>query len=353
MPGPTEVRPEILEAMRTPMVFHRSAEMEEVVRRVLPRLSKLFGTTRTVHIVTGSGTAAMEMAIRSGSIARVLSIVHGDFGERFAKMAESCGRSVTRLKCELGQTVPLDRIRDALKGGNFDTVTATHNETATGVLGDIGGIGAIVREHDGTQLLVDSVSGAGAIPVQMDAWGADIVFTASQKSLALPPGLALAAVSERFVERARKLKDRGTYLDVLRFEEFSAKAQAPTTPAISLIFALDRQLEDIELETLERRYARHRGMRDACVAWTERAEAAALGVSLLAAPAVRSPSVTCIRCKEKTSVILGRMREQGYEIGGGQAELTQSSFRIGHMGDHTISGVEGVLEVLERVLRAL
>jgi aspartate aminotransferase-like enzyme len=353
VPGPTEVRPEILEAMSRRMIFHRSPAMEELMQRVTARLRPVFGTTRGVHVITGSGTGAMEMAIRNGSSKKVLAVIHGDFGERFARLAEACGRQVERLKSPLGEVVPLDRIRDALRKGEFDTVTATHSETATGVLADIAGIGGVVREHDGCLLLVDAVSAAGATPIAMDSWGVDAVVSASQKALALPPGLAFAAVSERLVERAKGLTNRGVYFDVLKYEEIAKKSQSPTTPAVSLLFALDKQLADIELETLDRRYARHAKMAEVCTRWVARAEADHLGVSTLALEGHRSPSVTCIRTKEKTSSLLQRMREQGYELGGGQAELTQSTFRIGHMGDHTVAGLEAMLEVLERVLRAL
>ena len=327
--------------------------MEELMRRVTTRLGPIFGTRRPVHVITGSGTSAMELAIRGGSGRRVLSIVHGDFGERFAKMAEACGRSVTRLKADPGDVVPLDRIRDTLRSADFDTVTATHSETAAGVLADVGSIASVVNERDDCLLLVDSVSSAAAVPISMDAWRIDAVVSASQKALALPPGLAFAAASERLVSRAKTLKDRGVYLDVIRYEDIAPKAQSPSTPAVSLLFALDRQLADIELETLEARFARHAAMRAACTSWVDRAEAQALPVSLLAKPHCRSPSVTCIKTREKPSAIRQRMREQGYELGGGQAELTQTTFRIGHMGDHTVLGLEAMLEVLERVLRTL
>lgn len=350
-PGPTEVRPAILEAMSRPMIFHRSAEMEALMRRVMARLGTVFGTARPVHVLTGSGTSALELAIRCGAKRRVLSLVHGDFGERFANIAESCGRTVERLKAEPGDVVPIDRLRKALASGDFDTVTATQSETSAGILADIAAIGAVVREQDGCLLLVDAVSSAGAVPIAMDAWGVDAVVSASQKALALPPGLGFAAVSERLLERARTLDDRGVYLDVLRFEQFAAKAQSPTTPAVSLLFALDQQLEDIELETLAARYARHARMADVCARWVDRAEAAALGVSMYAKPGRRSPSVTAIRTATRPSVVLQRMREQGYEIGGGQAELAATTFRIGHMGDHTVAGLETMLDVLEGVLR--
>lgn len=350
-PGPTEVRAEVLDAMRRPMIFHRSAEMEALMRRVTPRLGTIFGTARPVHVITGSGTAAMELAIRGGTVKRVLSIVHGDFGERFARMAEGCGRIVTRLKSAAGDVVPHERIADALRAERFDAVTLTHSETAAGVLSDPAEIAKIVREHDDCLLLVDAVSSAGATPILMDSWGLDAVVSASQKALALPPGLGFAAVSGRFLERARTLEDRGTYLDVLRYEEFASKAQSPTTPAVSLLFALDKQLADIELETLPGRFARHANMAEVCTAWVDRAEASALGIAVLARPGRRSPSVTAIRHVKPTAV-LATMRAQGYDIGGGQAELKGNTFRIGHMGDHTVAGLEAMLDVLEGVLRA-
>ncbi|MEX2178974.1 MAG: aminotransferase class V-fold PLP-dependent enzyme [Gemmatimonadaceae bacterium] len=352
VPGPTEVRPEVLDAMRRPMIFHRTHAMEELMQRVTQGLGTVFGTRRPVHVITGSGTAAMDLAVRSGTILNVLSVVHGEFGERFARIAEACGRRVTRLTAPPGDVVPLDRIRDALAAADFDAVTATHSETATGVLADIAGISAIVREHPGCLLLVDAVSSAGAMPVTADAWGAAAVVAASQKAMALPPGLAFAAVSEPFLARARNVLDRGTYLDVLRFEEFAAKHQSPTTPAISLLYALDRQLADFQVEGLEARFARHAAMAEVCAAWVSRAEQAALGLSMAAREGSRSPSVTCILTRTKPGVVLTRMREQGYELGGGQAELAGTSFRVGHMGDHTVAGLEALLEVLERVLRA-
>ena len=325
--------------------------MQALMQRVTPRLCAVFGTARPVHVITGSGTAAMELSIRGGTIARVLSIVHGDFGERFARMAEGCGRTVNRLKCAAGDVVPLETIADALRSERYDAVTLTHSETATGVLSDVAGIARIVRDHDECMLFVDAVSSAGATPFLMDQWGVDAVVSASQKALALPPGLGFAAVSQRFVERARGLRDRGTYLDVLRYEEFAAKSQSPTTPAVSLLFALDKQLADIELETLPARFARHAKMAEVCASWIDRAEAGVLGISVLARPGYRSPSVTAIRHVKPTAVI-ATMREQGYELGGGQAELKGNTFRIGHMGDHTVHGLETMLDVLEGVLRA-
>lgn len=323
------------------------------MRRVNAGLGAIFGTRRTVHVVGGSGTSAMELAVRSGSARRVLAIIHGDFGERFAKLAESCNREVTRVTCALGETVPLDKVRDALKSGGYDAVLATHNETATGVVADIGGIARLVKERNDCLLLVDSVSGGGGIPFRMDEWGVDAVVSASQKAIGLPPGLAFAAVSQRLIDRAKTLTDRGTYLDVLRYEEFAAKAQSPTTPPVSLLFALDEQVAFIARETLPARFARHEAMMEACIAWVRKAQSAGLGVSLVARPDVLSPTVTCVRVPGGNAPVIDAMRKRGYELGGGQGELVKTSFRVGHMGDHTVGGMTAMLDALEEVLRQI
>jgi aspartate aminotransferase-like enzyme len=352
VPGPTEVRPEILDAMRRPMIFHRTPEMEALMQRSTRRLCAMFGAKRPVHVISASGTAAMELAIRNGSAKKVLSIVHGNFGERFAKMAEASGRTVVRLKSALGDAVPLDEVRKALTGGGFDAITATHNETATGVMSPMSALGQLASEQDDCLLLVDAVSSAGGAPITADAWCADAVVSASQKAMGLPPGLSFAAVSDRLVERAKTVGGRGHYLDLLQYEEFAARNQSPTTPAVSLLFALDQQLADIERETLDARYARHRAMAEMCHARIRRMEAAGLGVSLTAKAGLLSPTVTCVNVASNKPVLDG-MLKRGYTLGGGQSELAKTSFRIGHMGDHTVGGLTAMLDVLEEVLRSI
>lgn len=352
VPGPTEVRPELLDVMRRPMIFHRTPEMEALMQRVTRRLGSMFGAKRPVHVISASGTAAMELAVRNGTVTKVLSIVHGNFGERFAKMAEASGRAVVRLKSPLGDAVALDEVRRALAQGGFDAVTATHNETATGVLAPMTELGKLVKEQGDCLLLVDAVSSAGGTPIATDAWGADAVVSASQKAMGLPPGLAFAAVSDRLVERARKVGGRGHYLDLLQYEEFATKHQSPTTPAVSLLYALDQQLADIEAETLDRRYARHRAMADACTSRIRRMQASGLAVSLTAKAGLLSPTVSCINVPNNQP-ILARMQKRGYTLGGGQSELAKTSFRIGHMGDHTVAGLTAMLDVLEEELRGM
>ncbi|HET7630999.1 MAG TPA: aminotransferase class V-fold PLP-dependent enzyme [Gemmatimonadaceae bacterium] len=351
LPGPTEVRAEVLDAMRHSMISHRGAAMEVLMRTVHDRLQPLFGTERPVYVVNGSATSAMEMGIRCGSIEHVLALVCGEFGERFATIAEATGRTVTRLMAEPGGVVSPEQVRLALEHGSYDTVTVVHSESSTGALADMASIAQVVRQGSSALLLVDAVTSIGAMPFAMDAWGADFVFTGSQKALALPPGLALAAASERLLNRARQLVDRGFVLDLLRYDDFWHRAQSPTTPSIPLLFALDRQLADIELEGLEARFARHADMARACWEWAEREHAAGSGVSMLAAAGERSPTVGCILCAQPDHLVRA-VAEHGFTIGYGMGPLRDMTLRIGHMGDHTVPGLQQLLDVLGQELRA-
>jgi len=351
LPGPTEVRSEVLEAMRHPMIPHRSSAMELLMQTVHGRLQPLFGTARPVYVVNGSATSGMEMAIRCGSIERVLALVCGAFGERFAEVAELTGRDVTRVIAEPGEVVSPEQVRLALEHGSYDTVTVVHSETSTGALSDVAGIAAVVREASNAMLLVDAVTSVGAMPIEMDAWGADLVLTGSQKALALPPGLAFVAASERLLNRARTLLDRGYALDLVRYDEFWHKSQSPTTPAIPMLFALDRQLADIEIEGLPARFARHAQMARTCWDWVEMEAGADLSLEILAGEGERSPTVTCIMC-DHPEYVVRTLSEEGFVIGTGHGDLRRSSVRVGHMGDHTVDGLEVLLDVMGRVIRS-
>lgn len=351
LPGPTAVRVEVLEAMLHPMIPHRSAAMELLMSTIHGRLQPLFGTARPVYVINGSATAAMEMGIRCGSMERVLALVCGGFGERFARIAELTGREVTRVVAEPGETVSPEQVSLALERSAYDTVTVVHSETSTGALSDVAGITRAVREASSAMVLVDAVTSVGAMPVEMDAWGADFVLTGSQKALALPPGLAFAAASERLVRRAQTLSDRGFALDLMRYDEFWYRSQSPTTPSIALLYALDRQLADIELEGLEARFDRHAQMAQACWDWVEVNSEADLALAIVAREGERSPSVTCC-LYDQPEWLVRALNEQGYVIGLGYGDLQSTSVRVGHMGDHTVEGLQQLLAVMGQVMRS-
>ena len=330
--------------------------MRALLARADAALPAIFGTTQPVYVASGAATGMMESAIRCGTRGRVLALVAGAFGERFARIAESCGRRVTRLVADPGDVVGADALRDALEHGEYDAVTAVHVETSTGAMANIAAYGRAVAAHDDVLLLVDAVSSVGGVEVEMDAAGADIVLAASQKALALPPGLSFIACSPRAMARARELPDRGVYLDVVRMDEYWRQGETAGTPAIPQLYALDAQLAAIAREGLAKRYARHRAMAELVQRWVSgRGARGAEGprVGILAREGVRAPTVSCLAIAGDAARFAHLLRERGFEVGAGYGALVASTVRIGHMGDHTARGVRALLGAMDDALGEL
>lgn len=349
LPGPTEVHPDVLGAMMRSMIPHRGRGMVDLLAGMEQPLQRLFRTERRVMIGTCAATGFMEMAARCGVRARALSFVGGAFGERFAAITNACGNDVVRVDVPLGRTVEPDMVRDVLRRTEVDAVTMVHSETSTGALAPVEEIAAAVHEFDDVLLLVDAVTSMGGSPVETDSAALDFVFTGSQKALALPPGLALAACSARFLERAKTVVNRGGYLDVLAYDEAFANRQPTNTPAISLLYALDAQLARIAREGgIEARWERHDRMRAAVEAWID-GKGGKLGYSYLPVAGRRSWTISCLRVPEEGNgrAIAHAVGDRGWTIGTGYGKLKESTIRIGHMGDHTVDRVHDLLAVIE------
>lgn len=348
MPGPTEVHTDVLAAMMKPMMGHRVAEMEEMIGRIQPRLKTVFRTERPVYISASSATGLMEGAVRNGARRRVLSLVNGAFSQRFHQIARATGLEADAVEVDWGSGHTPDMLRDALKRGTYDAVTVAHSETSTGALNPIAELAAVTREFDDVVLLVDSVSGLCGADMRTDEWGVDFVLTGSQKSFALPPGLAFGVARPNILERAEQKTDRGIYFDFLEFERNILSNQTPNTPAVSLLYALDVQLERIETEGMDARLDRHRRMAERTWAWCE-----AHGLEILVRdPAFRSPTVTTIRCPGDWTgpSLAAAVKEHGFQIATGYGRMKDDTFRIGHMGDHSEEGLDGLLEVMSGIL---
>jgi aspartate aminotransferase-like enzyme len=358
LPGPTEVRAEVLEAMLLPMLPHRGARYEALHARIVTGLQQVFRTKRPVYLMSCSATGAMEMAIRGAPEGPILSLVNGAFSERFARIAQSCDRSTRVLSVPLGDTPHLEQVEEALVEGGaggaaFAAVTVVHSETSTGALSDIHAITELAHRH-GAMCLVDSVTGIAGTRVETDAWGLDFVLTGSQKALALPPGLAFAVASEAYVLQASNAPSRGRYLDVVEYEEFARRSQTPNTPALSLLYAAECQLEQIRFEGIEARWIRHAEMLARTEAWVESLRDAGLAIGYLCRPGERSPTVSTITLPEamKATAVVARVAELGFVIGTGYGALKERTIRIGHMGDHTVDTLEPCLGAVEQALRA-
>jgi len=345
VPGPVDVPPDVLQAQTQPMLPHRSKEYEEIHRRAAEKAKQVFFTQFRVFLFAATGTGIQEAAVRNFANRRVLSCVNGAFGERWYEVAVTNGKEAEKLEFPWEQPVDPQRVADALRQKPYEVVTIVHNETSTGMQNPVREVAEAVRQvSPETILCVDAVSSLGGAKIEMDAWGIDLLFTSSQKSLALPPGLALAAVSDRALEKAKQVEQRGWYFDFLRMEKHRLKDSTPATPAMSLIFALDYQLDRILAEGLENRFARHSRMARRVQEWAE-----AQGLEVFAPPGYRSQTVTAIRNREGWDVaaLNAFLKERGMRIANGYGALKNVTFRIAHMGETQPSDIEDLLQAME------
>jgi len=354
LPGPTEVRPDVLEAQVRAMIGHRGPRIQELMEELQQGLRPVFSTERPVFVSASSATGLMEGAIRNGGGPRVLSLVNGAFSGRFAEIARACGCEVDEILVPLGGHHDAHELHEHLRMRHYDAVTVVHSETSTGALNPLEELAPVVAEHAETLLLVDAVTSAGGTAVRADAWGLDFVLTGSQKALALPPGLAFGVASEAMMRRSASLSGKGVYFDLEAFASKMEKMQTPTTPALSLMYALRYQLERIREETIEGRWRRHVTMAERTWSWVETMrEENGVALRVLADEGYRSPTVTCIELPENTKgpAVVKALAERGWVIGSGYGSLKATTIRIGHMGDHTPAELESLLQEMEDVLR--
>jgi aspartate aminotransferase-like enzyme len=364
IPGPTEVRPEILAECARPMIGHRSKAMTALTERLDPHLRLAFGlaegSTSHVAVHTCAATGLMEASLR-GTGPKVLSLVNGSFSKRFAEIAESIGKEVVKLSVPMGQAVAMADVERALREkGPFDAVTFVSNETSSGVRTPLADVAATLRKFPDVMLLVDLVSYIAGAPVDFDANRMDFAFAGTQKALALPPGLTVMCASDRYLAEARTRKLRGFYLDPVRIVEGHEQRATPATPCISLYYALAKQLEDISAGVMAggrasgkaawtARFEEHQRMLRTTEEWTQR-----IGLEHLPAPALRSPTISCIQKGDlDVAALIAGLKERGHEIGNGYGDLKDKTFRIGHMGDHTDARLRSMLAAADEVVAGL
>ena len=348
IPGPIEVSEKTFRAMCTPMIGHRGSEFKKLYGGIQPRLQTLFGTQRPVFLSTSSAWGVMEGAIRNLTAKKVLNGMCGAFSDKWLDVSKRCGKEAAALQVEWGQSIEPDMIRAKLSEGGFDTFTLIHNETSCGVRNPLPEIAAVLREFPEVMFIVDSVSSFSTQPIPMDELGIDVLLTGSQKALAMPPGLALFAVSERAMKRAESIKDRGYYFDFVEFAKNQEQDMTPSTPAISLIYALESKLDDIFSEGVEARHARHAALNAQVHEWVS-----ARGFEFFAPEGRRSLSLTCVKNNREIDVAawIKRLREKHrFVIDGGYGKLKGKTFRISNMGDETSESIATLLAALDDTL---
>ncbi len=350
IPGPTEVRAKIREAQVKPMVGHRSAAFSELFARIQPKLRQLFYTQSRVYVSTSSGTGLWEGASRNciRDDKKVLHFVNGAFSERWAYTSKANGKQVVVVELEWGKAVRGEMVRQQLKAGGFDAVVFVHSETSTGVMSPLAEIAEAVKEFPDVFLLVDGVSSAAGVKIEVDKLGIDVVVVSSQKAFALPPGLAFAPVSDRVLARAKTIPYRGYYFDFLALEENLLKNFTPATPAISLMYALDQQLDDMLAEGLDARFARHAELGRLTRQWAKDND-----FRLFAEPGFESDTVTCITNNRQIDVaaMTKYTKERGMQMDGGYGKMKGKTFRVAHMGDVTRAEIEELLACMSEFLQ--
>jgi aspartate aminotransferase-like enzyme len=344
VPGPAFVGEAAREALRRPIVPHRSADFVDLYRGLQPRLEKVFRSAVDIPIATGSSTLLMEASLISTVHTGVLNLTCGAFSERWHEIARALGKSADRVSVPWGEAVDPDLVRRALRRKRYDAVTLVHNETSTGVMSPLAEIASVVREESDALLLVDAVSSLAGAPVETDEWKIDLVLAGSQKALALPPGLTLFSLSERLAEQAAKVPRRGFYTDLLRYRARHRSGGTITTPAIPLFYALDCQLDRILEEGIETRWERHRRLADQTARW-----ASAAGFEYASAEGARSWTVSCLRLAGRTpaAALVEGLARRGFVIAAGYGSWRDSTFRIGHMGEVESGDLKELLTAID------
>jgi aspartate aminotransferase-like enzyme len=355
IPGPVEVRKEILDAQTEWMIGHRSTAFADLFARLQDKLKQVYLTDSRVFVQGSSGTGLWEGAsrncIRDGK--KVLHLVGGAFSERWAEISQLNGKEVDVITVDWGQAHTPEMVEDALKkaaeqGITYDALCVVHNETSTGVINPIKDMAAVARQYDDTLVLVDTVSGFLGAELRVDEWGIDMALTSSQKAFALPPGIAFTSISDRVLARAAEVKNRGYYFDFIEIEASLKKNNTPSTPPISLMYAADKQLDDILAEGLENRWNRHLNMRSITHQWANER-----GFGIFAQKGYESPTVSAVDNREKginvddlAKFMNGRM----FSMDKGYGKIKGKTFRIAHMGDMQIDTLEEFLSGLDDFL---
>ncbi len=347
IPGPTHVVDEILEAMAIPMIGHRDKLYSDLHGEVVTKLKKFLQTDGHVYLSTSSSTGMMEGAIRNCVNNKVLMTDCGAFSKRWAQIATLNGKEIDLIKVEMGQATTPKMVDEYLSKGGFEAVCITHNETSTGVMNPIKEIGALVKEkYPDVLVLVDAVSSMAGTEIKVDEWGLDVVLAGTQKAFALPPGLCVVTVSEKAFQRSLDVENRGFYFNFEELEKKAIKDQTPATPAISIINALNVQMDRIFKEGVEARFQRHLDMAEHVRSWTRK------NFALYSDENYLSPTVTNVHNTREIDVVNlnAELAKRGAMLSNGYGDLKGKCFRIAHMGDLQVADVQWLTGQIDDIL---
>ena len=346
IPGPTEVRAEILQAMSTPQIGHRSKDFSDLYAQLQPKLQRLLYTEKPVFLFTSSSTGVMEASVINTVEKKCLNLVNGAFSGRWHKICVGNDIPCEKLEIEWDRAIKPDMVDEKLATGKYDAVTLVFNETSTGLMNPLEEIAEVVKKYPDIVLLVDAVSAMAGVKIEVDKLGIDVCLAGVQKAFALPPGFAVASVSEEALNRAEKIK-KGYYFNFPLMMKYHLKNQTMNTPSIPHLFALNEQLREIlEVEGLKERFARHEKMANIVQKW------AGKYFALFPEEGYESKTVSCINNTRGFSVanLNEELGKRNMMISNGYGKLKEKTFRIAHMGDTQPQDVMGLLDLIGEIL---
>lgn len=349
IPGPTPLHPDVVAALTHEMVALRGPEVQGVMARVQTAAKKVHGTRDGLVLLwAATGTAGFEASIVNllAPGDHVVVTIAGAFGERFAVTAEKFGLNVRRAEVEWGDAFTPEQLKQAIdEHGDVKAVMITHNETSTGVTQDLKALGQVAKDA-GALVIVDAVSSAGALPIDMDECGLDWVLSGAQKAWMCPPGLMISALSPRALEISKTQTGYPRVIwDAAAMAEASEQNYHPTTGPMTALFAFDAALKAMEAEGIDAVFERHRQLGKYFREGLDR-----IGIGILAKPDVRSDTVTALIPPEGmgASAFQEKVRtSSGIEIATGQGKLADKVNRVGHMGWVAQLELDATLEALE------
>ncbi|MBI2660965.1 alanine--glyoxylate aminotransferase family protein [Candidatus Woesearchaeota archaeon] len=349
VPGPVYVRPEILQEMARPMVFsHRSKEFSQLLNEATPKLQKLLYTNNNVFISTSSGSGLMEAAVRNCVRKKCLNLVCGAFSDRWRQMISECEKESNAIEVEWGKGIHPEMVREELErnGSEYDALCLTHNETSTGVMNPLKEIADIMRDYPEITFMVDTVSSMAGVKIEVDKLGIDICLASVQKCFGLPPGISVFSVSQKALDKSKTIPGRGHYFDLQAFLKYYEKGQTISTPSISHLYALNKQLDFILEEGLDNRFGRHEAMAKMTRKWAID--------NFEMYPEKGFESLTLSVIKNTRNLDIGEINKQlkikGKAIADGYGKIKGQTFRIAHMADLQIADVKELLDDLNGIM---
>ena len=347
--GPVHVAQETLQAMTKPMITHRCKEYKDLHGAIVEKIRKALRTDNDIFLVGGSATVLIEGAVRNAVSSNCLGISNGSFGNRLIECATANGKNVAEIHVPWGKAMRPSDIEGKVTK-DVEAVTWVSNESSTGVLSNSTALAEEVRKQNPDALIIlDAVTSAMAADLDLPKLQPDAMIFGTQKALALPPGLAIAVVSDRIIEKSKNVKNKGFYTDFVKLKKNADDNYALTTPPVSLMYALDYQLDNILKEGMDHRYKRHEEMASMVQKWADEKFN-----GLFPEEGYRSKTIGVVnRGDLDFDTFHSKLKSKGYEISNGYGEVKGSTFRIGHMGDITPSMLKELLSAMDETLEEM